>query len=115
MQINMPPMALPSGDTRAKTAKVAIPSRDTEAYYAALGACMDEVRRTFDLSLEGFAHELGTDRAQVGRQIKGQDRPQLEKVFAIEKFRAPLVIALAKLAAGVEVQTVVTWTNRKSA
>lgn len=47
--------------------------------------------------------------------MEGKERPQLEKVFAVERFRAALVIALAKLAAGVEVSTVVTWTNRRSA
>lgn len=104
-QLTMPPMPLPSGGVRAKTAKVGIPKRDTEAYYAALGGCMDEVRRTFDLSLEGFAYEVGIDRGQLGKQIKGEDRPQLEKVFAVDRFRAPLVIALAKLSAGVEVVT----------
>lgn len=66
---------------------------------------MDEVRRTFDLTLEGFAYELGTDRAQVGRQIEGKERPQLEKVFAVDRFRAVLIIALAKLAADVDVVT----------
>lgn len=105
MQLNIPPMPLPSGGHRAKQAKVPIPKRDTEVYYAALGGCMDEVRRVFDLSLEGFAYELGVDRGQLGKQIKGEDRPQLEKVFAVDRFRAPLVIALAKLAAGVEVVT----------
>jgi hypothetical protein len=108
VQLNIPPMPLPSGDRRAKTAKVAIPKRETESYYAALGGCMDEVRRTFDLTLEGFAYELGTDRAQVGRQIEGKERPQLEKVFAVDRFRAPLVIALAKLATGIQIDTVVT-------
>lgn len=112
-QLTIGPALLPSGGGRAKTAKVAIPKRDTEAYYAALGGCMDEVRRVFDLSLEGFAYELGVDRGQLGKQIKGEDRPQLEKVFAVERFRPALVIALAKLASGVQIDTVVTW--RRSA
>src|SRR5689334_15494302 len=102
-QLTIGPAPLPSGEMRAKQAKVTLPKRETDAYFAALGGCMDEVRRTFDLTLEGFAYELGTDRAQVGRQIEGKERPQLEKVFAVDRFRAPLVIALAKLAADVEV------------
>ena len=104
-QLTIGPAPLASGERRAKPAKVALPKRETETYYAALGGCMDEVRRTFDLTLEGFAYELGTDRAQVGRQMEGKERPQLEKVFAVDRFRAPLVIALAKLSAGVEVVT----------
>lgn len=107
-QLTIGPALLPSGGGRAKTAKVTIPKRDTEAYYAALGRCMDEVRRVFDLSVEGFAYELGIDRGQLGKQMKGEDRPQLEKVFAVDRFRAPLVIALARLAADVDVVTTIT-------
>lgn len=110
-QLTIGPALLLSGETRAKTAKVTIPKRETADYYAALGSCMDEVRRTFDLTVEGFAYELGTDRAQVGRQIEGKERPQLEKVFAVERFRAPLVIALAKLASGIQIDTVITVTR----
>lgn len=113
-QLTIGPAPLPSGEHRAKPAKVTVPKRETDAFYAALGGCMDEVRRTFDLTLEGFAFELGTDRAQVGRQIDGKERPQLEKVFAVERFRGPLVIALARITPEIDVQTVMT-VSRKSA
>ena len=86
-------------------AKAGIRKAETDVYYASLGACMEEVRHVFGLTLEGFAAELGKNERQVSRQINGQERPQLEAVFAVDRFRAPLVIALAKLAAGVEVVT----------
>lgn len=41
------------------------------------------------------------------RQIDGKERPQIEAVFAVEKFQGAMVIALARLAAGVEVDTVI--------
>lgn len=85
----------------------------SDAYYAALGACMDDVRRVFGLSLKEFAAELGKHERQIAAQLDGKERPQLEVVFAIERFRAPLVIALARLASGVEIDTVITV--RKSA
>lgn len=100
------PLLLP--EKRAKQAKVAVTGirkADTDAYYASLGACMAEVMGVFGLTLKQFAAEVGKDERQVQRQIDGKERPQLEAVFAVERFRAALVIALAKLAAGVEVVT----------
>jgi transcriptional regulator with XRE-family HTH domain len=96
-------MAVRTSDGRAKTAKAAIRKPD----YADLGGCIEHVRNAFGLTLEAFAYELKVNDRQLARQIKGDDRPQLEKVFAVERFQGPLVIALAKLAAGVEVDTVI--------
>jgi hypothetical protein len=99
------PTPLLVSEKRAQTAKASLRKADTDAFYASLGACMEEVRCVHGLTLEQFAHELGKDQRQVARQIAGTERPQLEAVFAIDRFRAPLVIALAKLSAGVEVVT----------
>lgn len=76
-------------------------------YYAQLGACMREVQHAFKLTLQEFAAELGKNESQVRRQMDGRERPQLEVVFAVEKFQGPLVIALARLATGVDVDTVI--------
>ena len=105
VQLNMPPMAVRTSDGRGKTAKATIRKADP-AGYAALGNCIEEVRCAFGLTLEAFAYELKVNDRQLARQIKGEDRPQLEKIFAVERFQGPLVIALAKLAQGVEVDTV---------
>jgi len=103
-QANLPtPLLLP--DRRGKTAKADIRKADTEAYYASLGGCIEEVRRVSGLTLKEFAAVIGKDERQIARQIAGADRPQLEAVFAIDRFRGPLVIALAKLAADVDVVT----------
>ena len=103
-QPNLPtPLLLP--DKGGKTAKASIRKPDTETYYASLGGCIEEVRRVSGLSLKEFACEVKKDERQLARQIEGKDRPQLEAVFAIERFRGPLVIALAKLAADVDVVT----------
>jgi ribosome-binding protein aMBF1 (putative translation factor) len=71
----------------------------------ALGGCIDEVRRVLGLSLKEFAAALGKDARQVKRWIDGAERPQLEAVFVLERFRGPLVIALARLVADVDVIT----------
>ena len=95
-------------DGHAQMAKAAIRKADkpeTAVYYADLGSCMADVMRVHGLTLKEFAAEVGKDERQLQRQMEGKERPQLEVVFAIDRFRAPLVIALAKLAAGVEIVT----------
>lgn len=89
--------------------KTAIRSADTDAYYEALGQCMAEVMRVLDLSLEEFAYAVGKDERQIARQLKGTDRPQIEVVFAVVRFRAPMVIALAQMSAGVETVTTISF------
>lgn len=90
---------------QAKASLKGVRKTETEAYYASLGACMREVQHAFGLTLKEFAAALGKDERQVERQMEGKERPQIEAVFAVEKFRGPLVIALARLAADVDVVT----------
>lgn len=88
-------------------AKADIRKSETDTFYAQLGGCMDEVRGVFRMTLQEFSAAVGKDERQLKRQIEGKERPQLEAVFAIEKFRGPLLIAMARLATGVEVDTVI--------
>lgn len=100
------PILVPEKRSRqAKATLKGIRKADTDGYYESLGACIDEVRGVFRLTLKEFAGEIGKDERQLQRQIEGKERPQLEAVFAIERFRGPLVIALARLAADVDVVT----------
>ena len=96
----------------AQMAKADLRKPQTDAYYASLGSCMEEVRNVFGLTLKEFACELGKHERQVAQQMAGKERPQLEVVFAVERFRPALVIALARLATGVKIDTVVTWRRR---
>lgn len=51
----------------------------------------------------------GRDKAQIARWTSGAERPQFDTIFASEKLRLPLVIALAEQAGeGVEVTTQIT-------
>jgi hypothetical protein len=79
---------------------------DVNPHYAKLGACMAEVQRFLGLSLKEFAFCLKKNERQVARQMLGKERPQLEAVLAVDRFQGPLVIALARIAQGVEVETV---------
>lgn len=75
--------------------------------FVTLGKCMAEVKSVFRLTVKEFAAELGKDEAQVRRQLLGKERPQIEAVFAVERFQGPMAIAMARVAAGVEVDTVI--------
>lgn len=88
-------------------AKAALRSTEKDEFYARLGGCIDEVRCVFRMTLQEFAAALGKDERQVKRQIEGQERPQIEAVFAVERFQGPMVIALARLASGTDVDTVI--------
>lgn len=96
-------------DKAARMAKANSRSADTDAYYKDLGKCMKEVMRVLDLSLEEFAYALKKDDRYIARQLTGEDRPQIEVVFAVERFRAPMVIALAQMSAGVETVTTISF------
>lgn len=80
---------------------------EVNPHHAKLGACMAEVMRFAGLSLEEFAFALKKDERQVSRQMQGRERPQLEAVLAVDRFQGPMVIALARVSQGVEVDTVI--------
>jgi len=99
-------------DVRPVMAKVhssAVRNADSAQLFAQLGACIEDVRCDAKLTLDEFAHALGKDDRQVARWIKGEDRPQLETVFAVERFRAPLLVALAGLAPEIRIVTTLTF------
>lgn len=101
-QLNLPPSLVRSSDGP----KEVIRKSDKSEFYAQLGGCMRDVMHTFGLNLDEFAGELDKDPRQIKRQMDGVDRPQIEAVFAVERFRPAMVIALARMSAGVEVDTV---------
>lgn len=105
-QANLPTPLLVS-EGRARTAKADLRKTGDEQFYARIGQCIDEVRNVFGLSVKEFAVALGKNESQIRRQIDGTERPQIEAVFAVEKFQGPMVIALARLANGVDVDTVI--------
>lgn len=73
-----------------------------------LGLCIEDVQTELRLSLEEFAHALGKDERQVKRWQTAEERPQVEAVFAIERFQVALIVAMAKrIGNAVEVETVI--------
>lgn len=63
------------------------------------------------LSNKEAAGQVGVDDAEFGKWLTGSSEnrhPHLDRLFAVEALRVPLVIALAELAgAGVEIDTVI--------
>jgi glutathione S-transferase len=63
-----------------------------------IGECLDDARAELKWTLDRLAAELGRDPRQVRRWIAGDERTQVDVVFAVTELRAPFVVALAKLA-----------------
>lgn len=106
-QPNLPTPLLVS-EKRPQTAKAALkPLRKTEkdALWSELGKCLVFVCYDAELSIKEFAARLEKDAGQVQRQMEGKERPQIEAVFAVPEFRAPLVQALARITPSIEVST----------
>lgn len=51
------------------------------------------------------AAKVGAEDSQFGKWISGAERPHLDRLFAVEELRGPLVIALASLAENAEIAT----------
>jgi DNA-binding transcriptional regulator YiaG len=78
-----------------------------------VGGAVERTRVLSGLSLKEFAARFGRDERQVARWISGEERPQVDAVFACEALRSWLVIALAELAGpAVEVETVIRARRR---
>jgi len=94
-------------ETSARMAKAHLRKSEIDPLHARLGGCMRAVQHVFGMTLQEFAAALGKNESQIRRQMDGHERPQIEAVFAVERFQGPLVIALARLAVGVDVDTVI--------
>jgi hypothetical protein len=77
---------------------------------AAIGTAIERVMGT--LLLKEFAVLIARDERQVKRWIDGKERPQFDAIFAVDRFRAPLVLALAELAHDVEIETTIRVRRR---
>lgn len=113
--------ALPVRAEKCATASLRKPERRlverSEAGLLATGAAVERARllRGWTLDeLSGFAER--NDR-QIARWIKGQERAQFDVLFAIKDahWRNALVIALAELGTGVEIDTVIRLRIKESA
>lgn len=76
-------------------------------FQAEIGRCVARARLLVGWSKKELAAACDKDEAQISRWEAGKERPQFDALWSIAKFRAPLVIAMAELVDGVQVDTVI--------
>ncbi len=97
--------SLDMGKARMAKADVKIPDIDWNAVVSK--AITRAVRDVWDNDKEA-AGEIGVDAGEFCKWLNGSRRPQLDKLWAIERLRQPLCVRLSQLA-GAAIQTRVEW------
>jgi hypothetical protein len=82
-----------------------------------VGACVDRARTLRGWNLDELANHAARNSRQIGAWIKGRERTQFDVLFDIDDplWKNALVIALAELATGVEIDTVIRLRIKESA
>ena len=94
------------GETKPMMLRADLPKRESADSLREIGECLDFARRTVGWTVDQLSREIGRDSKQVARWMRGEERTQIDTVFAVAALRQPFVMALAKLAA-CEIETVV--------
>lgn len=85
------------GEKRPVMAKAVLPKGESADAMREIGGCLDEARREVGWTVDQLAAELQRDSKQVARWMRGEERTQVDTVFAVKELRAPFVEALARL------------------
>jgi len=95
------------GETgRPRMAKANLPKTETRPWRQEIGRAVLRAMSLRGWSLKELAAAIGRDVRQVGRWTTGEERAQLDALFAVESLRQPLVQALSELA-GADVEVTV--------
>jgi hypothetical protein len=100
-------------ESRKRMARAVLPNQENAAFTAQLAG--RAVRRAMELqgwTLDRLALEVGKDVRQIGRWIDGSEHAQLDVLFAVEAFRASLVIGLAEQSGVADVETTIRFRRR---
>lgn len=110
---NPPPVPVRQSVSPDRLAKVAgrIPDID---WLVAIGAAIQAAVHDAKWSNKEAAGHVDVDDAEFGKWLNGTRRPHLDRLFAVQQLRAPLILALAQLG-GEEVETTSVITIRKVA
>jgi hypothetical protein len=93
-------------------ANVQLPDID---WMRAVGLAIQRAIKRVGLSSKEAAAKVQVDEGEFGKWLSGTRRPQLDRIFAVEELRQPLVIAFAEMAGhGVEIVTEIRITDRRS-
>lgn len=78
---------------------------DINAWGVEIGRAVTRVRLLAGLSLKEFAVAIDRDERQVARWESGKEHAQLAAIFCVAAFTSLMVLALAEIANGVEIET----------
>jgi DNA-binding transcriptional regulator YiaG len=93
-------------DQRARMAKADL--RKAETPHAEMAHIVADVREASRLNLDEFAREIGKDPRQVKRWESGDERPQIEAVYAVARFKPLVLEAMARQnQQQIEIETVI--------
>lgn len=98
--------------SRPRVAKAGLRKAETEVWAKAVGQAVQRAVSICGWSLKEFAAAIGREERQCARWIAGDERAQLDTMFAVEALRQPLVQALAELAEAEVVVSVRFRVNR---
>ena len=92
-------------DVPLRQVKAQLKEIEKRDFRAEIGHAVQRALSVAGRTQKEAAGMIGVDVAQVARWIAGTERPQMDRLFAIEELRQPLIVALAELAENVEVVT----------
>lgn len=84
--------------SRPRMAKAEIRKTDQDTWRSDIGQAVRVMRMGRGLTLKEFAAQVERDERTCSRWETGEERPQLDAIFAVQAFRLPMVLALAKAA-----------------
>jgi hypothetical protein len=99
------------GEIQPRMAKAVLPKGENDQRRL-LGGAIQRALSLAGWTADRLSREVSRDHRQVGRWISGEERAQLDTLWAVEEFRQPLCIALAELAE-CEVRTVIEIPHRR--
>jgi ribosome-binding protein aMBF1 (putative translation factor) len=85
-------------EVRPEMAKAEFKKVENVDFRAQIGRVVGRALAMAGLSQKEAAGEIGCDVAQMARWVAGTERPQFDRLFAVEALREPLCVALAQMA-----------------
>jgi ribosome-binding protein aMBF1 (putative translation factor) len=98
---------LPLPETAGRPAKAQLRKPEPVDFQAQIARCVTRARLLVGWSKKELAAAVNKDESQIVRWESGKERPQFDALWSVSELRSPLVIAMAELAEGVTVETVI--------